>query len=274
VILVRESKSHKNGIWLSMNPATQTQIEAYQAALRGLAGRGSRLRDLTNHGDSSTITAIRAWQEECGAIINQLSGGSKAHWLARSFSDAFLIRSTAGGSLEAAPPAEIIERLLGVLDQAAVALSQLDDPAEVPNATRETSQAPRRFDFVHNRDLRLVLEQAYVEGGRALDESEFGRALLVSAGILETIVTDALQYSPANTADLPPGDLTTWTFLKRLEAAEKAGLMRSGWRRLPLIAQNYRERSESEVLGLATEREARQCLQVLNVVMRDLNPGR
>jgi len=42
------------------------------------------------------MAETRAWQEDCGVIINQLSGGSKAHWLARAFSGAFLMRSPAG----------------------------------------------------------------------------------------------------------------------------------------------------------------------------------
>ena len=49
--------------------------------------------------------------------MNQLSGGSKAHWLARSFSEAFLMRSTDGHAVEGAAQTQIVQRLLGVLDQ-------------------------------------------------------------------------------------------------------------------------------------------------------------
>src|SRR5580704_829850 len=103
-----------------MDQTLQAQIETYLAHLDGLMRRGLQLRDaLTNDpSDQSAIASTRAWQEDCGVTINQLSGGSKAHWLARSFSEAFLMRSTAGRAVEGAAPSEIVKRLLDVLEQA------------------------------------------------------------------------------------------------------------------------------------------------------------
>ena len=71
--------------------------------------------------------ANRAWQQDIGVAINQLSGGSKAHWLARAFSEAFLLRTASGQVIEAVAPAEIVERLIGVLDQAVLSLSRMGD---------------------------------------------------------------------------------------------------------------------------------------------------
>src|SRR5580658_8228074 len=133
-----------------MDQTLQTQIETYLSHLDGLIRRGLQLRDAlnTDSSDQSAITATRVWQEDCGVTINQLSGGSKAHWLARSFSEAFLMRSASGRAIEAAPPVEIVNRLLGVLEQAVGSLSRMED-GQVASASQEPLP-PRRFDFVHN----------------------------------------------------------------------------------------------------------------------------
>src|ERR1700692_5112098 len=96
------------------------QIETYQTHLKGLMRRGRELREKleADPTSSDTIAATRAWQEDCGVTINQLSGSSKAHWLARSFSGAFLKRSNGGDAAEGAAPAEIVQRLLYGLYQA------------------------------------------------------------------------------------------------------------------------------------------------------------
>src|SRR5271167_596196 len=133
-----------------MDYPLQTQIETYLSHLDGLIRRGLQLRDAlnTDSSDQSAITATRVWQEECGVTVNQLSGGSKAHWLARSFSEAFLMRSAAGSAVEGVPPVEIVKRLLGVLELAVGSLSQMDDGLVI-SASSE-APPPRRFDFVHD----------------------------------------------------------------------------------------------------------------------------
>jgi hypothetical protein len=70
-----------------------------------------------------------------------------------------------------------------------------------------------------------------------------------------------------------PGDIADWSFETRLAMAEKAGLVRSGWARLPAAGRKYRDHNSDNATG-ASERDARQAGQVLHVVMRDLNPGR
>jgi hypothetical protein len=266
-----------------MDDSVRGQIEIYQTHLNGLQRRGRELRDRlqSDPSDAAAVTDTRAWQEDCGVTINQLSGGSKAHWLARSFSGAFLKRSEGGVAVEEAAPEEIVQRLLDVLAQAAATLSQVDQGALT--AAPAAGPAPHRFDFVHNPELRPVVEQAYTDSKRALEEKNYEEALRTSCGILEAIVTDALEHRGLNAiaaAGLPAGTIAggkigEWSFNTRLAVAEKAGLIRSGCARLPAVARAYRDEGEREGPSLdVSERDARVTGQVLNVIMKDLDPGR
>ena len=69
----------------------------------------------------------------------------------------------------------------------------MEDSAVIP-ASLEAAPTPRRFDFVHNLELRPVLEQAYTDSRRAVEQGDFRMALITSCGILEAIVTDALEH--------------------------------------------------------------------------------
>lgn len=263
-----------------MDENLRAQIDSYLPHLDGLIKRGTALRDTLEADPSNNpaLAAYRVWQQEIGVTINQLSGGSKAHWLARAFSEAFLVRSTAGQVVEAVAPAEIITRLVGVLGQAITSLAQMGEGLGA-TATPQASPAPHRFDFVHNTDLRPILEEAYPDGRSAFEQGNFGMALVAYCGILETIVTDALEHRnlpalPADNSSL--GKVTDWSFETRLAVAESAGLISGGWARLPDIARKYRDFTDAvDVLrAQVSERDARRTLQVLNVVMRDLDPGR
>jgi hypothetical protein len=254
----------------------QAHIAAYRSQLDGLIRRGRELHgSLTQDpAKTSAVAATRIWQEQCGILINQLSGGSKAHWLARSFSEAFLMRTVSGQALEGAAPEKIVERLLEVLDQAVASLSQKDN---APVLSAAPQPAPRRFDFVHNPDLRRVLEQAYAESRQALEQKEYDVALRTSCGILEAIVTDALEHkglSALAAFGAPDGKIADWSFESRLSVAEKAGLIRGGCARLPDVARAYRHLDQGASAAGVSERDARRTAQVLQVVMRDLNPGR
>jgi hypothetical protein len=266
-----------------MDESVRTQIETYQNHLQGLMRRGRELRDIlqANPFGQAAITATRKWQEDCGVTINQLSGGSKAHWLARSFSGAFLKRSEGGVAVEGAAPAEIVQRLLDVLEQAGATLSQVDD-GTISSPSAE-GPAPHRFDFVHNPDLRPIVEQAYIDSKRHFEEKDYEQALLTSCGILEAIVTDALEHkgltaiaaSGVPAGPIGGGKIGEWSFNTRLAVAEKTGLIRSGCARLPVVARTYREQADGERRTLEiSERDARVTGQVLHVVMRDLDPGR
>jgi hypothetical protein len=242
---------------------------AYQGRLEGLVREGRAIRDLLAHDGSSASTAgtVRSWQQACAAIVTQLSGGSKAHWLARAFSDAFLLKSVGGQAVTHAPLAEIVERLVDVLEQAHQSLAQM---TETRGASPATAPTPRRFGFVHDASLRPILEQAYVNGRMAFEQEQFAVSLITTSGILEAIITDALQHSGHDSHD--------WSFDRRIAAATEAGLIRGGCARLPPIARSYRdltdETSELRAGVTVTAREARVTSEVLHVVMRDLNPGR
>src|ERR1700680_2768059 len=100
-----------------MAESPRPEIETYVRHLEGLIQRGRELRDslAADPSNRSALASNRVWQQDCGITVNQLSGGSKAHWLARSFSEAFLMRSTVGRAVEGAAPAEIVKPVLDVL---------------------------------------------------------------------------------------------------------------------------------------------------------------
>lgn len=264
-----------------MDQSLESQIQTYLAHLDGLIRRGQELRDalMADPSEAATVAAMRRWQEDCGVTINQLSGGSKAHWLARAFSQAFLVRAADGRAAEGAAPAELAQQLLGVLGQAVASLTGTNDKAIT--AASSNAPPPRRFEFVHNTELRPVLEQAYADSRAALAAGDYRISLMTTCGILEAIVTDALEHKgleALNSYGAPGGKLADWSFESRLAVAEKAGLIRGGCARLPQVARHYRERmnGEGEIAADATvtERDARTTSQVLHVIMRDLDPGR
>ena len=277
-----------------MEESLRPQIETYLSHLDGLIQRGRQLRDTlaADPSNPSAITATRAWQEDCGVTVNQLSGGSKAHWLARSFSAAFLMRSADGRAVDGAAPAEIVKRLIDVLEQAVATLSRMGDDPGVTGYSSASSQAPpRRFEFVHNPELRPVVEQAYIDSRRALEQADYDLALRTACGILEAIVTDALEHkglaalaasgAPAGNiaaGKIAAGKIADWSFDTRLAVAERAGLIRGGCARLPAVARTYRDHTDAEgdsgPKATVSERDARRAGQVLHVVMRDLDPGR
>jgi hypothetical protein len=262
---------------IAMDNSLRAQIENYLSRLDGLSSRGRQLRDALAAEPSSTsvIAETRAWQEDCGITINQLSGGSKAHWLARSFSQGFLMRSADGRAVEGVAPAEIVTRLLDVLEQAVASLSGAEDGAVI-SASSAPAPAPRRFEFVHNAELRPVVEQAYIDSRRALEQREFDLALRTSCGILEAIVTDALEHkglSALIASGSPTGKIADWSFETRLTVAERTGVIRGGCARLPVVARAYRDHDSAPKVEVS-ERDARTTGQVLKVVMRDLDPGR
>jgi len=232
------------------------------AHLDRLTTRGRQIAERLKTTPDAAVD-IRAWQQDCAAAINELSGGSKAHWLSRAFSQAFLVRAAgAGGVVTEASAADIVDRLLAVLAQAGTSLASMD-PMDSGSAAVTQAPAPRRFDFVHNEALRPLLERAYVESTQALEAGDFHHALMTSCSVLETIITDSLERS-AEASE-------RGTFETRIAAAERAGLIRGGCARLPAVARTYRDLAPDTVIS---ERDAKVARQVLNVVMRDLDPGR
>jgi hypothetical protein len=274
---------------MPMDENLRVQLQTYLSHLDGLIRRGHQiLRTLTSDpSNPATMAATRTWQEDCGVTINQLSGGSKAHWLARAFSESFLMRSASGNAVSGVPPAELVKRSIDVLEQAVASLAGIDDGRDDSGSSASTSSGssaappPRRFEFVHSLELRPVVEQAYVDSRHAIEQGNYDLALRTSCGILEAIVTDALEYkglAALATSGAPFGNIADWSFETRLAVAESAGLIRGGCARLPAVARTYRDHDlaniESDPKTTVSERDARQTGQVLHVVMRDLDPGR
>jgi hypothetical protein len=254
--------------------------------LEDLTRRGRQFRDAlaANPDDAASLAAARAWQQASASAIHQLSGGSKAHWLSHAFSRALLIRSAEGGAVVEANVGEIVDRILDVLEQAGASLFRMDDVAV---ASSTEVPARRRFDFVHNPELRPVLEQAFDDSREALERGDPRLALILSCGLIEAIITDALEYrglkrSIQSAIRNPQSELTRrvadWSFDARISAAEHEGLIRGGCARLPPVARAYRDLTDADgELRLevsVSERDARVTSQVLHVVMRDLDPGR
>ena len=264
-----------------VDESLQNQIETYRSHLDALIRRGHQLRHklAVDPSDLLAVTAMRRWQEECGITINQLSGGSKAHWLARSFSEAFLMRSAEGSAVQESAPVAIVEQLLGVLEQGVASLAPSNEGAVISASTEVP--AARRFEFVHHPQIRPVLEQAYADSRSALDQGDYELALVTSSGILEAIVTDALEHkglAALMKTGAPATEISGWSFDTRLAVAEKAGLIRGGCARLPAVARTYRDRMDADgktlPKGTISERDARRTGEVLHVIMKDLDPGR
>jgi hypothetical protein len=234
-----------------------------------LSARGRRIAERLQTTPDSAVD-IRAWQQDVAVAVNELSGGSKQHWLSRAFSQAFLVTASSASSGEVVTQvsaADIVDRLLAVLAQARASLATME-PVDAAAAAAPVP-AVRRFDFVHSAELRPVLEQAYAESARALDAADFQRAFLTSCSILEAIITDALEQGSAQVrAEQRVQDLS---FDERIAAAEAAGLIRGGCARLPQSARSYRDPAPDAAIS---ERDAKVVRQVLNVVIRDLDPGR
>jgi hypothetical protein len=246
-----------------MDDALRAQRDFALRQLDDLTRRGRQLSvALTaNPDDGPSLAAAPPWQQASATAIHQLAGGSKAHWLSRAFSGALLIRSAEGGTVVEAKVGEIVDRILDVLAQGASSLSRMDD---VEAALSGAAPRPRRFEFVHNAELRPVLEQAFADSGHALENGDFRLAFMTSCGVLEAIITDALEHRGLRIADCG--------FESRIAEAERAGLIRGGCARLPLIARTYRAVAESD--PPVSERDAKVVRQVLHIVMRDLDPGR
>ncbi len=281
-----------------MDENLRHQRDTSLGQLEALIRRGRELKN------ARAVDATRAWQQECAAAINQLSGGSKAHWLARAFSGAFLVRSTHGGVVVEADATEIADRILDVLAQGATSLSRMDD---VEAASSGAAPRPRQFEFVHNVELRPVLERAFADSRGAFERGEFGLALILSCGVIDAVLTDALDQRAEGSgpqAELddrggglddrrgglddrrggpsgPPtvdSRITRLSFEARIAAAERARLIRGGCARLPPVARTYRDLTDADgelrAEAPVSERDARLAGQVLRVVMRDLDPGR
>jgi hypothetical protein len=265
-----------------MDESLVSQIETLIHRLDHLMRDGRRLRDalLIDPTGNRALELVKSWQRECAATIGQLSGGNKAHWLSRAYSSAFLLSPGSGEVATEATMTGIVDRILEVLEQARAALSQADLQA-VAATSLEAPPRTSRFDFVRDSNLRPNLELAYADSRAAYERGDFVRAFVTSCSILEAIITDALERAGrSRLSDYAPSgvDIVSWSFEARITVAEKAGLISAGCARLPVSARGYRtlldEQGDLRPEIAVSAHEARVVGQVLNVIMRDLAPGR
>lgn len=269
-----------------MDEALEAQRRSYLTRLDALETRGRALCDLLRDdpADERKLADTRLWQRDCAVVISDLSGGRKTHWLSRAFSEAFLISvpepaPQASTSIATEAPVDVIvSRVIGVLEQAKTSLAEMSD---APQPMPESSARPSRYVFVRNRELQLHLEQADLEAERAFGEHDHALALVGWASVLEALITNALEEAPAESlrvASQSEGPVAAWSFDQRIAVAEKARLVSAACARLPAMARGYREclDSNGEIKPdmAVAEDEARRVKQVLNVVRRDLSPGR
>jgi hypothetical protein len=242
------------------------QLDASLAQLNALIRSGRAIGGALAADPASPVAqaGARIWQHDCANTVSQLSGGSKQHWLSRAYSDALLVRSADGGARVEAPVTDIVGRVLGVLDQAVASLSQ-------PSAAVAAPPQTHRFDFVRNEALRPILEEAFLDSGRAFEEGDFERSLMTSCSVLEAIITDALE-ADARLKPSRSSSIADLSFDERIAAAERANFIRGGCARLPAVARTYRDANDSR--RIVTAQDAKVTRQVLHVVMRDLDPGR
>jgi hypothetical protein len=258
-------------------PSVDSAVAVYRHRLDHLSAEGRQIRAVlaTTPGDAADLQALRIWQRECAATISQLSGGSKAHWLSRAFSEALLVPMANGGS---ASVVTILDRLLSVLDSAGRSLA---DAVLPPSPDSGPPPARPRFTFVENAALRSGLDRAYLDGQDAFARGEFGLALMTFCSVLETVITDALERRGRDALAshlAPPGPVVSWPFVTRIATAEHAGLISRGCVRLPQAAREYRDRSEAggdmAPDRVVSARDAKLASDVLHVILRDLAPGR
>ena len=263
-----------------MDGSVRAEVAAFLHRLDHLTREGDRLLDAVTPDPSGSREHVSLWQRECAATISQLSGGSKAHWLSRAYSDAFLLSAGSGPLATEATVAEIVGRILTVLARTKDSLSQAA-PDAIATASRELPSQGGRFDFVRDLTLRSSLEQAYKQSQAASELGDFGLALVTSCSVLEAIITDVLERSdPGKLFDcgVLGGDVASWPFENRIAVAEKAGLISAGCARLPMSARRYHdlldETGAHRFDAAVSERDATRAAQVHKVIIRDLAPGR
>jgi hypothetical protein len=258
-----------------MSGTDSAAVATYRHRIDHLALEARRLRSTLerNPDDTVGLQTLALWQRECAATVSQLAGGSKAHWLSRSFSEALLVPSAQDTS---AHVVTIIDRLLKVLEAARQSLANaVETPGEAPPPPRP------RFGFVANPALRSNLEQAYRDGQDALVNGDVALAVTTLSSVLETIITEALErrgMQALGALHPPAGTIVDWSFSDRIAVAERAGLISRGCARLPEVARLYREQPtvEGDLIPAASvsARDGKLTSDVLHVILRDLAPGR
>ncbi len=242
----------------------ESSLSASRHRIEHLRSEGRRLRaSLARSRGAANLALLSIWQRDCAAAISDLSGGVKAHWLARAFSNALLVPNT---GTEAADVTTITVRILDVLERADASLAQATPEGMSLADSTPAAQRPR-FTFIRNEELRASLERAYLDGRAAFTRGEFALALITYCSILETVITDALERNKLEGSALPTwpaGPVSDWSFSTRIEIAERARLVSGGCARLPGVARQVQGPPERErrdrrwSVGVLPRRKARE----------------
>jgi hypothetical protein len=102
-----------------------------------------------------------------------------------------------------------------------------------------------------------------------MDEKLRHQRDILSCGVIEAGITDARLHYGSRIGD--GRSIAGWSFEVRIDAAERAGLIRSGCARLPAAARRCKDLTDADGQlrpeAAVSERDARVVGQVLRVVM-------
>lgn len=137
------------------------------------------------------------------------------------------------------------------------------------------------FTYVHDSRLRLILQRDYREVLRAVDAKCWKAVAILSGGLIEGLLADALSDDVPNatSAAAAPGknlDILSWRLVDLINVAVELGTVSKGAEKLSHSVRDYRNlihpHKELKNKLRAEEQEARIALQVLLLIDRDLRP--
>lgn len=137
----------------------------------------------------------------------------------------------------------------------------------------------RDFTFVHEVDLRKVIERDYLEIQRAFISKCWKSVIILSGGAIEAILMDLLLENEIAAKSTPKApnkpDIKTWSLANLIDVTVELELVGSGVEKLSHPVREYRNlvHPGNEIrTGLEfDEEEARIALEVLHIVHRDLS---
>ena len=168
--------------------------------------------------------------------------------------------------------------LLGIRTYIAMALGRLKGEIDDSSSTPVTEQ--RDFTFIHDSDLRRILERDFYEIQRAFISQCWKSVIILCGGAIEAILTDLLLANDpqAKTCSKAPSkpDITRWDLSDLINVSVDLGLVSPGVDKLSHSLREYRKlvHPGNEIRKNLTfdAEEAKIALEVLNIVYRDLKP--
>jgi hypothetical protein len=168
--------------------------------------------------------------------------------------------------------------LQGIRTYIAIALGRLKGEIDDSSTTPVTEQ--RDFTFIHDSNLRYILERDFYEIQRAFISQCWKSVIILCGGAIEAILTDLLlANSPqAQTNSKAPSkpDITRWDLSDLIKVSVDLDLVSPGVDKLSHSLREYRNlvHPGNEIRKNLTfdAEEAKIALEVLNIVYRDLKP--